>query len=144
MLPPSLFADRSQALTNVCAGRARSHLPCSFFRGRFIMRWMGLAAVALFAATVVPATAQQENAGQREYGTILSVAAIGTSEARPDMATINLGVTTQGATAQEALADNAQRMSAVLRTLRSAGVAERDIQTSWVRVNPRYENRPSR
>jgi hypothetical protein len=41
-----------------------------------------------------------------------------------------LGVTTEGATAAAAMAENARRMTALTRSLRNAGVAERDIQTS--------------
>lgn len=72
-------------------------------------------------------------------GTLLTVNADGSSEARPDMATINLGVTTEGQTAAAALAENARRMTALTAALRRAGVAERDIQTSNVSVYPQQQ-----
>ncbi len=72
-------------------------------------------------------------------GTLLSVSAEGQSDARPDMATINLGVTTEGQTAAAALAENARRMTALTQALRRAGVAERDIQTSNVSVYPQQQ-----
>lgn len=72
-------------------------------------------------------------------GTLLSISADGTSEARPDLATINLGVTTEGQTAAAALAENARRMTALTQALRRAGVAERDIQTSNVSVYPQQQ-----
>jgi uncharacterized protein YggE len=57
------------------------------------------------------------------------------------MATINLGVVSEGATAQAALAENSRRMTALTQALRRAGVAERDIQTANVSVNPQYQYR---
>lgn len=78
-------------------------------------------------------------AGAPAQGTLLSVSAEGSSEARPDMGIINLGVTTEGATAQSALQENARRMTALTQALRRAGVAERDIQTSNVSVNPQQQ-----
>jgi uncharacterized protein YggE len=61
------------------------------------------------------------------------------------MATVSLGVTTEGATADAALRANAERMDRLVQVLRRAGIAERDIQTSGLNVNPQYvyvENRP--
>jgi uncharacterized protein YggE len=72
-------------------------------------------------------------------GTLLSVSAEGLSEGRPDMAIINLGVTTEGQTAAAALAENARRMTALNAALRRAGIAERDIQTSNVSVYPQQQ-----
>jgi uncharacterized protein YggE len=108
------------------------------------------AAFAVMAAFAAPqaASAQQPQAPvPGVQGTLLSVSADGKSEGRPDMATINLGVTTEGATAQAALAENARRMQALTAALRRAGVAERDIQTSNVSVNPQQayqEGQPPR
>jgi hypothetical protein len=50
------------------------------------------------------------------------------------------GVVTQGRTAAEALAQNSRQMEAVVTALRRAGVAERDIQTASISLNPRYTN----
>ncbi len=100
------------------------------------------AAFAVLAAAAVPPAANaQTQATQRAQveGTLLSVSAEGASEARPDMATINLGVTTEAQTAAAALADNARRMTALTAALRRAGVAERDIQTSNVSVYPQQQ-----
>lgn len=99
------------------------------------------AAFAVLAAVATPqiaAAQQQPQVAQPSPGTLLSVSAEGSSEAAPDMALINLGVTTDGATAQAALQENARRMTALTAALRRAGVAERDIQTTNVSVNPQY------
>ena len=77
----------------------------------------------------------------------LTVTGEGRAEAVPDLAVVTLGVTTQGATAAAALAENSARLSAVLARLRAAGVADRDLQTSGLSLGPRYDygdNRPPR
>ncbi|MGD9968150.1 MAG: SIMPL domain-containing protein [Hyphomonadaceae bacterium] len=96
------------------------------------------AAFAVLAAAAVPPAAQAQTQGQMMLaeGTLLTVNADGASEARPDLAIVNLGVTTEGQTAAAALAENARRMTALTQALRRAGVAERDIQTSNVSVYP--------
>lgn len=103
-------------------------------------------AAAIFAVMVggtapANAVAQQTEVQAPAQGTLLSVSAEGKVEGRPDMATINLGVTTEAQTAAAALAENARRMSALTQALRRAGVAERDIQTSNVSVNPQQQYR---
>jgi uncharacterized protein YggE len=70
--------------------------------------------------------------------TLLSISAEGKSARMPDLAVFTAGVTTQGKTAGEALTENAQRMTAVIASLRKGGIAERDIQTSNLSVNPVY------
>jgi len=109
------------------------------------MRFSPVAAATLaIAAAAMPFTAAAQQTAPtalQTQGTLLSVSAEGSSEARPDMATINLGVTTDGATAQAALQENARRMTALTQALRRAGVAERDIQTANVSVNPQYQYR---
>lgn len=71
-------------------------------------------------------------------GAVLTVNAEGKVTGRPDMATVQLGVVTEAPTAQAALAANAQRMNALMAALRRAGIAERDVQTSNLSVNPQY------
>ncbi len=62
----------------------------------------------------------------------------GEVRAAPDMATIMSGVTTQGATAREALDANTAAMSELITALKEAGIEARDIQTSGFSVNPNY------
>jgi len=50
--------------------------------------------------------------------------------ATPDTAYVTSGVTSQGATAQEALAANTKDMAALIDVLKASGVAGEDIQTS--------------
>jgi uncharacterized protein len=109
-------------------------------------------AALLLAASAVPLAASAQTASERPAmhgieGAVLSVSAEGRVESAPDMATVSLGVVTEGATASAAMTENARRMNALTQALRRAGVAERDIQTSNLSVNPQYvyvENQPPR
>ena len=47
---------------------------------------------------------------------------------------------TQGNTAAQAISENSERMARVTAALRRAGIAERDIQTSSISLQPRYSN----
>ena len=78
-------------------------------------------------------------------GTRLDVVATGDVARVPDLVRINAGVVTQAPTAVEAIRQNAARMEAVRAALRAAGIADRDIQTSNLNLNPNYryaENQP--
>ena len=103
-----------------------------------------LAAALLLAA--VPAAAQTGEV-RPISGTRLDVVAAGEVTRVPDLVRINAGVVTQAPTAVEAIRQNAARMEAVRAALRGAGIADRDIQTSSVSLNPNYryaENQPPR
>ena len=71
-------------------------------------------------------------------GTLLSVSAQAEATRVPDVATISAGVVTQAADANAAMQANAKQMDGVMRALREAGIAERDIQTSGINLNPQY------
>lgn len=70
----------------------------------------------------------------------ISVTGEGRVDAVPDMATVSLGVTTQGATAAEAMTANSAAVQAVLDRLVAAGIAARDVQTSGLSLNPQWSN----
>lgn len=72
-------------------------------------------------------------------GTLLSVSAQAEARRVPDVATISAGVVTQAADANAAMRANAAQMDKVMAAIRAAGIAERDIQTSGVNLNPQYK-----
>lgn len=107
---------------------------------------MATALAGAAAAIAVPATAQTTPV-QAITGTRLDVVATGEVRRVPDIATINAGVVTQAPTASDAIRQNAARMGSVRNALRRAGIADRDIQTSQISLNPEYrygENQPPR
>lgn len=70
--------------------------------------------------------------------TTLSLSATGSLNVAPDIAFLNAGVSTEGATAEEAMKANATAMNGVFGALEKAGIDKRDMQTSNFSVQPRY------
>jgi uncharacterized protein YggE len=102
-------------------------------------------ASALALGALPAAAAAQQVAVQAITGTRLDIAATGEVTRVPDIARINAGVVTQAPSATAAISQNAQRMQSVRSALRRAGIADRDIQTSQISLNPDYryvENQP--
>lgn len=71
----------------------------------------------------------------------LSLSATADVQVAPDYATVQSGVVTRAATAQQAMQDNARAMTAVFDALRRAEIASDDIQTSQLSVTPVYADR---
>ncbi|MBB4658838.1 SIMPL domain-containing protein [Parvularcula dongshanensis] len=69
----------------------------------------------------------------------LSVSGLGEATGTPDMATLRFSATSRAATAAEALAANAQKMTAVRDRLRTLNIEPRDMQTSGLSLSPYYE-----
>ena len=95
-------------------------------------------ALALLPAAALAQGTPQPTAETPPAGTLLDVAAEGRTTRVPDVATIRAGVVAQAPTAAAALADQAGRMARVLAALKSAGVADRDIATANVGLEPQY------
>jgi uncharacterized protein YggE len=103
------------------------------------MRIALIGAILVAGAAIAPAAAaQQANITQTITGTRLDISATGEVSRVPDVAVITAGVVSRSATATGALQDSASRMSQVLAALKKAGVADRDVQTSNVSLNPEY------
>lgn len=100
------------------------------------MRLLTLAALA----AVAPAIAHAQTTPMVPVdGTLLEVSATGKTTRVPDLASIRAGVVTTAPSAAAALSDNAQRMARVLAALKKAGVADRDVQTSQIALQPQYK-----
>jgi uncharacterized protein YggE len=96
-----------------------------------------LPAATLLTALLATAPAFAESAPVIT-GTRLDIAATGSVDRTPDVATIGAGVVTLNGSAGGALSANAQRMAATVAALKKAGVADRDIQTSSLNLSPQY------
>ncbi|UIJ44279.1 SIMPL domain-containing protein [Sphingomonas cannabina] len=95
-----------------------------------------LAASALMAA--MPASAQTALTTLAPGETLLEVNAAGEAKATPDIAEFSTSVTSDGTTAQAALAANAKVAERLVGAVREAGVADADVRTSDLSVGPRY------
>ncbi len=92
----------------------------------------------LATSSIAAAQAQDATAVAQFAATTLNLSAYGEVRVAPDMATITLGVQTDAKTAQEAMRANAARMTQVIAALRTAGIDQRDIQTSNINLNAQY------
>ena len=86
----------------------------------------------------LPGIAQVQTAAPDVPPRQITVTGQGIVDVRPDMATLSLGVTTEGEAAGEALAANNAAMAAVMARLEEAGIAPRDMQTSLLNLSPRW------
>jgi uncharacterized protein len=69
----------------------------------------------------------------------ITVTGTGRVAVRPDLADLRLGVTFTEATVEAARAAGGRTLTEVLARLRALGIADRDVQTSIVSVNPQYD-----
>lgn len=72
----------------------------------------------------------------------ITVTGSATVDAAPDVATVSAGVETQAASAADALKANNETMTAVFAALKAAGIAEADMQTSQLTLNPVFAPDP--
>ena len=70
---------------------------------------------------------------------LVTVTGEATVAVAPDTAMIRIGVSSQDKTAREASDANAKQMTAVLEAIKNNGIAERDIQTSRLSLQPQYD-----
>ena len=70
---------------------------------------------------------------------IVSTSGTATVKVDPDKVSVTIGVETNGGTAEEAAAANAELMEKVLAALRDLGIEDDQISTSWYTVYPTYE-----
>ncbi len=62
----------------------------------------------------------------------------GEARAVPDLARVSVGVTTQAASAQEALAQNSRQMNELVARVKELGIVPKDLATSGFSIGPRY------
>ncbi|WP_193760610.1 SIMPL domain-containing protein [Bradyrhizobium yuanmingense] len=96
------------------------------------MKKPALLAAAL-AATLLAAPARAE-----DFPSAISVSGEASVSAAPDLAQIDAGVANDAKTAKEASDANNAAMGKVLLALKSAGIAEKDYQTSRLSLQPQY------
>ena len=98
-----------------------------------------LALSLALGSTAMTAHAQTlASIGATSDGTLLNVSAQAEARRVPDIATISAGVVTQAADGNTAMRQNAEQMAKVMAAIKAAGIADKDIQTSGISLNPQY------
>ena len=90
------------------------------------------------AAPVTSTTAPPPATGGEEHPRTVTVSGHGSVTVKPDIATLSLGVSVTGDTANGALRKAAEKADALIKALEASGVAEDDIVTSDISLYPQY------
>ena len=113
-----------------------------------LLVFLALLAAPTFAppAFAPPAFAQDSAQNGSERPGAITVSARGTATAAPDLATLSFAVRREADTAREALDATSAAMAQVLAALKEMGIAERDLRTTDLSLQPRIvypnPNRP--
>src|SRR5579862_8254806 len=96
-----------------------------------------IAGVVLVAAAIAGvAQPRLGRSATSTTGSTITVTGNGTVDSTPDQASFDFGVTTNGATAAQALGSNSARARAIIDALKKAGIPSADIQTTQVSLWP--------
>ncbi len=106
-------------------------------KSKILLIVVALLALVCLAACGNAASASAATETQEQPG-VISVTGEGEIYAKPDMASVVLGVTSRAKTVKEAQADNSTKMAAVLTAIKALGIAEDDIQTTEYNIYPQY------
>ena len=89
------------------------------------------------AAIAVPAAAADVQVTSQ--GPLVELSVTETVKAKPDLAEVSAGVTTQAPTAVAAMQANAKAMDAVVQRIKALGIAPEDIQTTGINLGAQYD-----
>jgi uncharacterized protein len=98
--------------------------------------FLALAATAISAS---PAFSQQTQGPPQ-----INVSGSAEVKVAPDEIYLRLGVETRDASLEIAKKQNDERVARALAFLKSKGVADKDVQTDFINIEPTYDNRTSR
>jgi uncharacterized protein YggE len=96
-----------------------------------------LAGIAIYSSYTRPAPVTPQSTTEQKT---ISVSGAGTVSMSPDIGWFTASVVTQAATAAEAEQQDNDAMSKVISALKSAGIAEKDIQTVEFSLSPIYQD----
>lgn len=106
--------------------------------GKIFSRAALLCAAGVALTAIAGSAAIGAGSGDDTAKRVLTVSGEGEVRAAPDEALLSAGVVTNARTAAVALSDNSRAMNEVFATLKRAGIADKDMQTSDFSVNPQY------
>lgn len=87
-----------------------------------------------------PVQGATDTAGQAKG---ITVQGTGTITISPDLATISVGVQTQASRAAEAQSQASAVMAKVIAAVKHAGIADADLTTQWISLQPLYDYSPN-
>lgn len=73
------------------------------------------------------------------YPEIVSITGEGKAAIAPDIAAVDLGITTEGGKVEKIVQENTDAMNKLLADIKALGIADKDIKTKSYSLQPRYE-----
>lgn len=101
---------------------------------------VGIIMALILAYGLMNSNAENAVAAEDLTKNSLSVTGHGKTLVKPDLAYVNVGVTTEAKLAKDAQANNGLQMTNVLSALKSAGINEDDIRTIQFDLFPKYDS----
>ena len=95
---------------------------------------------SVFLATPQIVKAQSTSSEKAKLVRTLSLSAVGAVNTKPDMASISTGIETGAVQARDALDDNSEIMARMMKSLKEAGLEDRDNTTTQFNIQPRYQH----
>jgi uncharacterized protein len=96
------------------------------------------------AAAVIAMPAAAADVQVTSRGPVVELQVTETVKAKPDIAEVSAGVTTEARTAVAAMAANAQAMDAVVARIKTLGIDPDDIQTTGINLGAQYDYEQAR
>ncbi|WP_299592085.1 SIMPL domain-containing protein [uncultured Microbulbifer sp.] len=109
-----------------------------------MQRTLKLFSAGLLAGLVAFTTGCGGDNKSRTAGTLVSISAQGEASQAPDTANLSTGVITEADSSNEAMRANAEQMDKLMKAIKKAGIDEKDVQTSGISLNPRYDYQTNR
>ncbi|MEK7664022.1 MAG: SIMPL domain-containing protein [Patescibacteria group bacterium] len=100
---------------------------------KIILAVIGLAAVFVIGQIMYDFRALPQN-----FPREITVTGEGKALAKPDIAMISFGVTSESKKSQDAVNQNNQKMNAIIKSIKDLGVGEKDIKTTSYNLYPVY------
>lgn len=94
-------------------------------------------ALIIAALAALSAPVQAQTAGPLAPAEGIVIQTTGEVRVKPDLATVQAGVVSEGKTAAEALSKNTPALARLIEAVKAAGVAQGDLSTSQVALTPR-------
>ncbi|QKX18659.1 SIMPL domain-containing protein [Microbulbifer sp. YPW1] len=108
-----------------------------------MQRTLKLFTAGLLAGLVAFTTGCGSDDKNRTSGTLISISAQGEASQAPDIANLSAGVVTEADDSNAAMQANAKQMEALMQAIKKAGIEDKDVQTSGISLNPRYDYQPN-
>lgn len=116
------------------------------FMPKWLLNSLGVLLLILIALLVVGKVKNLNDIFRKKVlpENTISVSAEGRVKAVPDLATVNLGVLTQGKTPVEVQEENTKKVNKIIDYIKQQGVSKDDISTSQFNIYPQYDYKEGR